>query len=69
MFLGSKARPVRGADNLTAICLESRQFAILNILIPYRTPWLVTGIALLYIYICVYIYIYICECNLVINTE
>jgi hypothetical protein len=45
MFLGSKVRWVRRADNLTAICeptvgsLSSQ---------PYRPPWPVTGITLLY---------------------
>jgi hypothetical protein len=44
MFLGSKARPMRRADNLTAICEPlSRQYGILNISQP------VTGIALLYV--------------------
>jgi hypothetical protein len=40
MFLGSKVRLVRRADNLTAIC------GILNISQPYRPPRSVTGIAL-----------------------
>jgi hypothetical protein len=37
MFLRSKVRPVRGVDNLTAIC-ESRQCGILNISEPYTPP-------------------------------
>jgi hypothetical protein len=45
MFLGSKARPVRGADNLTAICE-----AIVGSLTshsPIGLHGLLTGIALL----------------------
>jgi hypothetical protein len=49
MFLGSKVRPVRKADNLaTSVSRMSRQCGILNISQPYRPPRLVTGIALLY---------------------
>jgi hypothetical protein len=49
MFLGSKERPVRRADNLTSICEPIvQQCGILNISLPYRTPRPVTGIALLY---------------------
>jgi hypothetical protein len=48
MFLGSKVRPVRGADNLTAISELSRQCGILNISQPYRPPRPVTGIDLLF---------------------
>jgi hypothetical protein len=48
MFLGSKVRPVRRADNLTAVCEPlSIQCAILNISQPYRPPLPVTEIALL----------------------
>jgi hypothetical protein len=48
MFLGTKVRLVRGADNLTAIYEpSSRQCGILNISQPYRPPRPVTGIALL----------------------
>jgi hypothetical protein len=37
MFLGSKVRPVRGANNLTAICEPIvQQCGILNISEPYR---------------------------------
>jgi hypothetical protein len=43
MFLGSRVRPVRRADNLTAICEPmSRQCGILNMSLPYRPPWPVT---------------------------
>jgi hypothetical protein len=45
MFLGSKARPVLRADNLSAIC-ESIVYKmwILNISQPYRPPRPVTGL-------------------------
>jgi hypothetical protein len=43
MFLGSTARPVRRAENLTAICEPmSGQYRILNISQPYGPPRLVT---------------------------
>jgi hypothetical protein len=49
MFPGSKVRPVRGADNLTALmCRLSRQCGIPNISQPYRPLQPVKGIALLY---------------------
>jgi hypothetical protein len=49
MFLGSKVRPVRRADNLTAICERLfRQCGILDISQPYRPPRSVTGVTLLY---------------------
>jgi hypothetical protein len=44
MFLGNKVRPVCGADNLTAYCLDT---GILNISQPYRRPRPVMRIALL----------------------
>jgi hypothetical protein len=49
MFLGSKVKPVRGADNLTAIYDRfARQCGILNISQPYRSPRPNKGIALLF---------------------
>jgi hypothetical protein len=49
MFLGSRARPVGRADNLTAICEPmARQCGILNMSQSYRPPRPVTGTALLY---------------------
>jgi hypothetical protein len=48
MFLGSRARPVRWADNLPPpVSRLSRQYGILNISQPYRPPWPVTRLALL----------------------
>jgi hypothetical protein len=45
MFLGSKVRLVRGADNPTAILSRlSRQYGILNISQLYRSPRPVKGI-------------------------
>jgi hypothetical protein len=51
MFLGSRALPVRRADNLTARadCLDSRQCGTLTSQ-PYRPPRPVTEIALLFFY-------------------
>jgi hypothetical protein len=43
MFLGSTARPVRRADNLTAESRLTRQCGILNISQPHRPPQPVTG--------------------------
>jgi hypothetical protein len=48
MFQGGKLRPVREAENLSAVSRLSKQCGILNIKQPYRPPWPVTGIALLY---------------------
>jgi hypothetical protein len=51
MFLGSRARPVGRADNITAICEPIVQkCAILNILQRYRPPRPVTGIAFYYLH-------------------
>jgi hypothetical protein len=51
MLLGSKVRPVRRTDKLTATCSRlSRQCVILNISQAYRPPRPDTGIALLLFY-------------------
>jgi hypothetical protein len=44
---GDKGRPVRKADNLTAICELSRKCGSLDVSQPYGPPQPVTGIALL----------------------
>jgi hypothetical protein len=43
MFLGSKVRPVRRADNLTTICENVTMWGILNISQRYRPPRPVNG--------------------------
>jgi hypothetical protein len=48
MFVGSRARPVRRAENLTAVSRVSRQCGVLNISQSYRSPEPVTGITLLF---------------------
>jgi hypothetical protein len=58
MFLGSKVRLVRGADNLT-ISRLSRQCGILNISLPYRPVRPVTGIAYTFFTIYNFYFIYL----------
>jgi hypothetical protein len=50
MSVGSKALPVRGGDNLAAICVPTvLQCGIHNISQPYMPPLPVTGIALVFL--------------------
>jgi hypothetical protein len=53
MFLGSRARPVRKADNLTAIC----EPIVYNISQPYRPPLPVTEIAFTLLLTCCSLYV------------